>query len=207
MLLHVDAVDHETIRGLALTVDGEIAGIEIARGIEMPPVTPAMMTELGRSVETGATPGWMASKIGVAASIEWERRHLRARNHLAEMRRRSSRPVRRCSLVTVTMSDCVPRVSTISTRSAASVSTSRSGLLLRRESAGGDGEVVVTDGKIGEGVETLLVGDRVISGLSRDVDEAEGCTGDDSSAGVSDGAGDTASTGRLERQRKAKNDD
>ena len=51
----------------------------------MPPVTPAMMTELGKQGRNRSHSRLNRQQIGVASSVQWQRRHLRAGNDFAKM--------------------------------------------------------------------------------------------------------------------------
>ncbi len=74
------------------------------------------------------------------------------------------------------------------------------GFTLRIEAGRGDGEVVMTDGEIGEGVETLPVGDRFVGRLLRGADEVERGAWDDGAGLICDGAGDAASGGSVQER-------
>ena len=84
MLLHVRGVHHESVRGLALAVDGNISRIHIARGIDG--AGDARHDDRSRcQVVTGADARLNRQQIRVAAAVQWLRRDLRAGHHFAEL--------------------------------------------------------------------------------------------------------------------------
>ena len=87
VLLHVDSIDHEAVGGFALAVDGEVAGVSVAGGIDT--AGDAGHDDGARQKGgDGSDAGLDREQIGVAAAVQRKRRHLRGGDDLAEMGRR-----------------------------------------------------------------------------------------------------------------------
>ncbi len=173
VLLHVDTVDHEAVGGFALAVDGEVAGVGVAGGVEAAGYT-SHDDGAGEESRDGGYAGLDGEKVGVAAAVQGERCHLSGRDDLAEM---SGRGLDLYACVTryrngvgslADLEDCINTDSGIGVHYEV-------GLSLGAEAGGGDGQVVVADGEVGKDVEALLVGDSLIGRLLGGVDQLEDC--------------------------------
>ena len=201
MLLHVDSVDHEAVGGLALAVDGEVAGVGVAGGVDAAGDA-GHDDGAGEEGRDGRYAGLDGEEVGVAAAVQGEGRHLAGRDDLAE--------VSGCGFDlddrVTGYGDCVRSLADlegcVNTNGGVGVHC-KVCLSLRAKACGGDGQVVVADWEVGEDVEALLVGDGLIGGLLSGVDQFQDCARDYGAALVCDCAGDAAAC-RCVKGRRCK---
>jgi len=195
VLLDVDSVDHEAVGGFALAVDGEVAGVCVAGGID---ATGDASHDDGAGQESGdrGDAGLDGEEVSVAAAVERDGGHLIAGDYFAEVG---------CGGV-----DLNARLAGDGYDVGAGADFERGvdaeggvgvygqvDFSLGVEACRGDVQLVTAYGKIWEGVEALLVGDCVVGCLLGGVDEFESRSYDNGATLVSDRAGDAAAGGGL----------
>ncbi len=112
-------------------------------------------------------------QVRIASSIQRKRRHLRPGNDFTKMSRGGIDLRRRIAADDHGVRVRADGEGRYPLASAESVSTVRSVFRCGAKSVRGDGEIVVANGEVGEGIQALLIGHDVIGRMLRRVDQLE----------------------------------